>query len=73
MGMMFAARHAGIPFIDCTRDGQKMAEAQLRFAADFGIDCLLTCSDPARRCRRATARASPVLSHRQEQPSAAVG
>jgi len=48
MGMMFAARHAGIPFIDYTRDGQKMAEAQLRFAADFGIDCLLTCSDPAR-------------------------
>jgi MtaA/CmuA family methyltransferase len=48
MGMMFAARHAGIPYIDYTRDGQKMAEAQLRFAEDFGIDCLLTCSDPAR-------------------------
>jgi hypothetical protein len=48
MGMMFAARHAGIPFIDYTRDGRKMAEAQLRFAEDFGIDCLLTCSDPAR-------------------------
>lgn len=48
MLMMFAARHAGIPFIDYTRDGRKMAEAQLKLAADFGLDCLLTCSDPAR-------------------------
>ncbi|MCG3150039.1 MAG: Uroporphyrinogen decarboxylase [Verrucomicrobiae bacterium] len=48
MVMMFAARHAGIPFIDYTRDGRKMAEAQLRVAEDFQLDCLLTCSDPAR-------------------------
>jgi MtaA/CmuA family methyltransferase len=48
MLMMFAARHAGIPFIDYTKDGRLMAEAQLKLAADFGIDCLLTCSDPAR-------------------------
>lgn len=48
MTMMFAARHAGIPFIDYTRDGRKLAEAQLKLAADFGLDCLLTCSDPAR-------------------------
>lgn len=48
MGMMFSARHAGIPFIDYTKDGRKMAEAQLKFAEDFGVDCLLTCSDPAR-------------------------
>jgi MtaA/CmuA family methyltransferase len=48
MSMMFAARHAGIPFIDYTRDGLKMAEAQLKFAEDYGLDCLLTCSDPAR-------------------------
>jgi MtaA/CmuA family methyltransferase len=48
MVMMFAARNAGMKFIDYTRDGRKMAEAQLRVAEDYGLDCLLTCSDPAR-------------------------
>lgn len=48
MAMMFAARHAGMPFIDYTRDGRQMAAAQLKLVADFGLDCLLTCSDPAR-------------------------
>jgi MtaA/CmuA family methyltransferase len=48
MLMMFAARHAGMRYIDYTRDGLRMAEAQLRVAEDFGVDCLLTCSDPAR-------------------------
>ncbi|MCC7517575.1 MAG: uroporphyrinogen decarboxylase family protein [Verrucomicrobiae bacterium] len=48
MLMMFAAKHAGMPYIDYTRDGLKMAEAQLKIAEDFGLDCLLTCSDPAR-------------------------
>jgi MtaA/CmuA family methyltransferase len=48
MLMMFAARHAGMKFMDYTRDGRKMAEAQLRTVEDFGLDCLLTCSDPAR-------------------------
>jgi MtaA/CmuA family methyltransferase len=46
--MMFAAKHLGIPFIDYTRDGLKMAAAQSKLVHDFGIDCLLTCSDPAR-------------------------
>jgi MtaA/CmuA family methyltransferase len=46
--MMFAARHLGIPFIDYTRDGRNMAAAQSKLVHDFGIDCLLTCSDPAR-------------------------
>ncbi len=46
--MMFAAKHMGIPFIDYTRDGQQMAAAQSKLVHDFGIDCLLTCSDPAR-------------------------
>ncbi len=46
--MMFAARHLGIPYIDYTRDGRKMAAAQSKLVRDFGIDCLLTCSDPAR-------------------------
>jgi MtaA/CmuA family methyltransferase len=48
MLMMFAARNAGMRFIDYTRDGRKMAEAQLKVAEDYGLDCLLTCSDPAR-------------------------
>ena len=46
--MMFAAQHMGIPFIDYTRDGRQMAAAQSKLVHDFGIDCLLTCSDPAR-------------------------
>ncbi|MEI6875106.1 MAG: uroporphyrinogen decarboxylase family protein, partial [Spirochaetota bacterium] len=48
MVMMFAAKNAGMTFLDYTRDGRKMAEAQLRMAEDYGLDCLLTCSDPAR-------------------------
>ena len=48
MLMMFAARHAGMRFLDYTKDGRLMAAAQLKLAEDFGVDCLLTCSDPAR-------------------------
>lgn len=48
MLMMFAAKNAGMKYIDYTRDGLKMAEAQLRLWRDYGGDCLLTCSDPAR-------------------------
>jgi len=46
--MMFAAKHAGIPYIEYTKDGRKMAEAQSKLVRDFEIDCLLTCSDPGR-------------------------
>ena len=49
MVMMFAARHAGIPYIDYTRDGRKMAEGQLKVVRDFGVDCVLMCSDPRAR------------------------
>ena len=48
MLMMFAARHAGIAYVDYTRDGRKMAESQLKVVRDFGVDCVLMCSDPAR-------------------------
>lgn len=48
MLMMFSARHAGIRYIDYTRDGMKMAAAQLKLLEDFPVDCILTCSDPAR-------------------------
>lgn len=46
--MMFAAKNAGMRYIDYTRDGVKMAAAQLKLVEDYGLDCLLTCSDPAR-------------------------
>ncbi|MGD0009946.1 MAG: uroporphyrinogen decarboxylase family protein [Terriglobia bacterium] len=48
MIMMFAAKHLGIPYIEYTKDGRKMAQAQVKVVRDFGIDCLMTCSDPAR-------------------------
>ncbi len=48
MLMMFAARHCGMRYLDYVRDGRLLAEAQARVVADYGIDCLLTCSDPAR-------------------------
>lgn len=48
MLMQFAASYSDMKFIDYTRDGRKMAEAQLRVMRDFDIDVLLTCSDPAR-------------------------
>jgi MtaA/CmuA family methyltransferase len=48
MIMMFAAKHAGQEYIEYARDGRRLAEAQLKVASDFGIDCLLSGSDPAR-------------------------
>ncbi|HTV10682.1 MAG TPA: uroporphyrinogen decarboxylase family protein [Acidimicrobiales bacterium] len=48
MLMMFAASHSGIAYIDYTKDGRKAAEAQLKVVEDFGVDCVLMCSDPAR-------------------------
>lgn len=48
MLMMFAAKNAGMSYLEYTRDGRNMAEAQLRLWKDYGVDCLLTCSDPAR-------------------------
>lgn len=48
MIMMLAAKHLGVSFLDYTRDGRLMAAGQLKIAHDFDIDCLLTCSDPAR-------------------------
>jgi MtaA/CmuA family methyltransferase len=48
MLMMFAARHAGIPYIDYTRDARTLAETQLKVVRDFGVECVLMCSDPAR-------------------------
>jgi len=46
--MLFAAKHCGVPFEDYCRDGRLMAEVQMKFADDFDVDVLTTCSDPAR-------------------------
>jgi MtaA/CmuA family methyltransferase len=46
--MQLAARHAGVHYNDYVTDPRRLAEAQLQVADDFGIDCLMTCSDPAR-------------------------
>src|ERR1035437_4217085 len=46
--MMFAAKQEGVKYIDYTRDGAVMASTQLTFVENFGLDCLMTCSDPAR-------------------------
>ncbi len=46
--MQFAARHAGIDYNDYVTDGRRLAEAQMAMAEEYGIDCLMQCSDPAR-------------------------
>lgn len=48
MLMTFAGVHAGIRFGEYCRHGEQMAAAQLKVCRDFGIDIMLTCSDPAR-------------------------
>ncbi len=46
--MQFAARHAGHAYNDYVTDARMLAEAQLSMADEYGIDCLMQCSDPAR-------------------------
>lgn len=46
--MQFAAGHAGFEYNDYVTDGRRLAEAQMAMADAYGIDCLMTCSDPAR-------------------------
>ena len=46
--MQLAARHAGLDYNDYVTNGRRLAEAQMSLADDYGIDCLMQCSDPAR-------------------------
>jgi MtaA/CmuA family methyltransferase len=46
--MQFAARHAGIDYNEYVTHGRRLAEAQMSVAQEYGIDCLMQCSDPAR-------------------------
>jgi MtaA/CmuA family methyltransferase len=48
MIMQLAARHAGLDYNDYVTHGRRLAEAQLSMADEYGIDCLMQCSDPAR-------------------------
>src|SRR3954452_9653124 len=44
----FAAKHAGLPYIGYTQDARKLAAAQVKVAADFGLDCVILRYDFAR-------------------------
>ena len=46
--MMFAARHAKVPYGKFCRDYRALVAAQTKTAIDFGIDILSTMSDPYR-------------------------
>jgi MtaA/CmuA family methyltransferase len=46
--MQFAARWSGLHYNDYVTDPRRLADSQLEMAAAMGIDCLMTCSDPAR-------------------------
>jgi MtaA/CmuA family methyltransferase len=48
MLMMFAAKHINRTYLDYVRDPMVLAAGQVETADAYGIDCLLTCSDPAR-------------------------
>lgn len=44
----FAAKYAGMTYLEYTKDGRKLAAAQLKVAEDFQLDSLLLRSDAAR-------------------------
>jgi len=46
--MMFAGDNAGIAYRDYATDAEKLAEAQLRVAEEYGFDYVSAISDPAR-------------------------
>jgi MtaA/CmuA family methyltransferase len=46
--MMYAARHLGVSYADYCRDHRLVVEGQLKLHEDFGIDCLVLSTDPAR-------------------------
>jgi MtaA/CmuA family methyltransferase len=46
--MLFASKHAGIPYGEFCKDYRRLVEAQLKTAKDFGIDIVSTMSDAYR-------------------------
>jgi MtaA/CmuA family methyltransferase len=46
--MQLAARHMEVDYNTYVTDARIFAEAQMRIADEYGIDCLVTTSDPAR-------------------------
>ncbi len=64
--MMFAARHAGVKYLDYATDFRTQAEAQARVAEDFDFDYVSVISDPA--CEAADCGAS--IKYYPDQPPA---
>lgn len=64
--MMFAADLAGVPYGDYARNGELLAEAQLRVAETFGFDYVSAISDPAREA----ADCGAVIEWFEDQPPA---
>lgn len=64
--MMFAARQAGVRYLDYCTDYRVLADAQLRTAEAFGFDHVSVISDPAREAADCGAR---VQYFEQQPPS----
>lgn len=66
--MMFAARHAGVRYLDYCTNCHVLAEAQVRTAEEFGFDYVNAMSDPAVEAADCGAR----VQYFDEQPVAIV-
>jgi MtaA/CmuA family methyltransferase len=66
--MMFAARLAGVRYLDYCTDHRLLAEGQVRVAEEFGFDYVNTMSDPAREAADCGAH----VQYFDEQPVAIV-
>lgn len=66
--MMFAARQAGVRYLDYCTDYRVLAEGQVCVAEEFGFDYVNTMSDPAREAADCGAR----VQYFDEQPVAIV-
>ena len=66
--MQFCADHIGVPYGDYVRDHRVLAEAQVRTALDYDLDCVSCMSDPAREAADCGAR----VEFYPDQPAALV-
>lgn len=66
--MQFCADHIGVSYGDYVRDPRVLAEAQVRTAEDYDLDCVSCMSDPAREAADCGAR----VEFYPDQPAALV-
>jgi MtaA/CmuA family methyltransferase len=66
--MQFCADHIGVSYGDYVRDARVLAEAQVRTAEDYDLDCVSCMSDPAREAADCGAR----VEFYRDQPAALV-